>query len=120
VKPHKVFQHSANAGVNSFIHDHAISVAGIMIGDGSEGGASRGVAPAATLYSGATQPELNPGDVITTLYKIATNPITLDDPDVRVINMSYAFAYPDNPTSRDGNFELTKYIDWSATRHDIT
>lgn len=120
IKPHKVFQHSATAGVNLYIGNHAISVAGIVIGDGSEGGGSRGVAPKAKLYSGAAQSIADVDDLITTLHKIATFPISLEVPDVKVINMSYAFEYPDFDISRDGNFELTKYVDWSAARHDIT
>ena len=120
VRPHLVFHHSGNAPVNGLIDQHAQGVGGIIIGDGSVGDASRGVAPGAKLYSGAAFPDLSVNDIIKTIHKIATFPVSAENPDVKVLGMSYSYEQvAPNEIPMDGNFDLTQYVDWSAKSHDI-
>ncbi len=118
VKPHKVFQQSMDAPVNGNVNQHAQAVGGIIIGDGSLGDYSYGVAPDAVLYAGGSYPDDSVGDLISTIHKVANHPISTENPDVRAINMSYTWSLADQ-IYLDGNYELTKYLDWSAARHDI-
>lgn len=106
--------------INGRIDQHAQGVAGIVIGDGSTGNYSQGVAPDAKLYAGAAFPDTSVNDIIRTIHKIATHPISTENPDVKAIGMSYSWeqVYP-NQIPMDGNFDLTQYVDWSAKRHDI-
>lgn len=120
VRPHKVFHHSSDAPVNGQIDQHAQGVGGIIIGDGSTGSYSVGVAPDAKLYAGAAFPDNSVNDIIGTIHKIATFPISAENPDVRAIGMSYSWEQvAPNELFMDGNFDLTQYVDWSAKRHDI-
>lgn len=120
VTPHRVFFRSSDAPVNSPIDNHAEGVAGVIIGDGSFGGYSIGVAPDAKLYAGAHSASKD-AQVMQTFHKIATFPVSASDPDVKVISTSgfVELATP-NEILMDGNFDVTQYIDWSANRHDIT
>jgi subtilisin family serine protease len=122
VEPHRVFQQAGDAPMGSPINDHAEGVAGVMIGDGSFGGYSVGVAPDAKLYSGAAFPDDDADDLIRTLHKFITYPNTfLGNPKVRAVNISYFWAHVfPNQIFLDGNYPLTKYVDWSANRFDIT
>jgi hypothetical protein len=119
VRPHRVFNKSFDAPDNGPIHRHAQGVGGIIIGDGSFGGYSRGVAPDAKLYAGASFPDGARSDIMQTFHKIATFPISAENPDVKVISSSGFWDTVDG-VFMDGNDDLTQYIDWSAKRHDIT
>lgn len=90
---------------------HATRVANLMIGNDDT---YRGVAPAAQLHS--LSPDVSEGDFT---FVVGINRLaTMQSGQVRTINMSFAVGLGEFE-SPDGNSHLTKFIDWSARRHDV-
>jgi subtilisin family serine protease len=88
--------------------DHALSVAGVMIGSG---GALRGVAPMASLHAGAINSHTDEsfafvGNRIARLL------------EMRAINVSVGRNLGEFETA-DGNSYVSRFVDWSARVHDV-
>jgi hypothetical protein len=108
VNPTQVYAGTGIDGANSaFVMgedgEHAVSVAGIMIGTGS----LNGIAPAASLHAGAR----NGNDDVAAA--IAMNRIARIN-EMRAINLSFGRSGPAN-----GEEHITQFVDWSASAHDV-
>lgn len=95
---------------------HATEVAGVMIASATPTASVQGVAPGASLYSGAMDGAFNlDGDV---RFAITANRIATLPSNVRAINAST--GRPINILEKtDGNTHSTQFTDWSARVHDV-
>lgn len=109
--PVGVYIGTATATINGAkVDDHAQQVAGIMISSDDD---ARSVAPEAWLHSSAyTLPFQRQA------AQAANHVATRNGGDIRAINMSFSMGLNDFEFT-DGSSHLTRFIDWSAERHDV-
>ncbi len=90
---------------------HATEVASVLF---SSNAGNPGVAPGVKLYSAGVDVVGLPA--IQDRAQLATQVVaTQDNERVRAINLSFQ----QQASQRDGNAPFTKFIDWSASRHDV-
>ena len=116
IAPKAVFFRDRQAVSEENVDNHAIMVAGVMIGEDKK---LRGVAPEAKLYATAVGSFTEGGQAQECL---ASQHIALQNSgDLRAINFSFGESLErderDNP-KLDGKALLTECIDWSARVHD--
>lgn len=113
----QVFYRDARARINTNVDSHAQNVASVMI-SGSK--LTRGVAPAARLFSSAAGTPHRYGQPEECL---STQHIALQNGgDVRAINFSFGESLRHDPRPKallDGNALLTQCLDWSARVHNV-
>ena len=109
--PAEVWVQTTMAGGDTQLSEHAALVADIMINS------TTGVAPDASLYSGAFVTESSAGYIVAlqTIQRIATRP---NSAGPRVINNSWSKAL-DTFGSTDGNTLLTLGADWMASNYEV-
>ncbi len=102
---------------NTFVDAHAHGVASFMVGQGK---ITRGVAPAARLYSGAMGSRKFRGGQPEECLTVA-NVARQNGEDVRAINLSFGESLKLDKRDRpilDGNAHLTQCIDWLAQEYN--
>lgn len=113
----RVFYRDSAARINSNVDGHAQNVASVMISDAK---GSRGVAPAARLYStaaGTPKRYGQPEECLSAQHLAEQN-----GGDVRAINFSFGESLRQDPRTSpllDGNALLTQCVDWSTRVHDV-
>ncbi|NJL85097.1 MAG: S8 family serine peptidase [Leptolyngbyaceae cyanobacterium SM1_1_3] len=113
-----VFFRDRLASPNEYVDGHAANVASVMI---SQDKNVTGVAPGATLYSGAVGPlrgrDGQPEECLASQHIALQN-----GGDVRAMNFSFGESLGRDPRPNpmlDGNALLTQCIDWSHRVHDM-
>jgi len=114
VSPTSVFRRDGVATADQDVTDHAESVAGTMISFDLN---ATGVAQGTFLHASAFDPTgigFNQFDTVPlTLQHVATQ----NSDNVRGMNLSFGSS-PFASEILDGNSHLTKFVDWSASKHD--
>lgn len=103
---------SSNIGI------HATEVAQIMVGTA---GPQEGVAPFANLYSaGFTGEDVDAAATLDRLVSLSGTNLQGKAIRMRAINLSFTRESEPPVETLDGQEYLTQFIDWSASRQDIT
>ncbi|MGL4512501.1 MAG: S8 family serine peptidase [Lacipirellulaceae bacterium] len=103
------------------LFDRAVNVAAIISGTDALGPQYRGVAPGAALYSSSIAAADFDGSLAINRMILRAPPLALSGERARVINLSYGYLLQGGPIEfTDGNSNLSKFIDWSARRYDVT
>lgn len=121
--PAGVYFTTGSSGMNMHINDHATGVAGVMIAkdasltgmSGDDYGVWRGVAPEASLHSGAVSSVVDDELAALTMNRIAT----LASGTVRATNVSFNRDLQTPVEQPNGNVHVTQFIDWSSRQHDL-
>ncbi|ELS02086.1 subtilisin-like serine protease [Xenococcus sp. PCC 7305] len=116
IAPRAVFFRDRPAASEENLDNHAIQVAGVMIGEDKK---LRGVAPKANLYASAVGSFASGGQAQECL---ASQHVALQNSgDLRAINFSFGESLERDSRDEaklDGKALLTECIDWSARVHD--
>ncbi len=113
VTPTAVFLRNGPAVANANTHNHAESVAGVMIANGPS---DKGVSYEASLFASAYNVPALPGQHEAAIS--AQHVALQNGGDVRAINFSFGEQLVGGAVL-DGNSLLTQFVDWSARTHDV-